>query len=133
MTIDVIFDGNKKINARVGKHIIKTDQPVAGGGEDSAPSPFELFLASIATCAGIYVKGFCDNRGISVEGMKISQIHEFDEKGLVTDIRINIKLPDGFPEKYIDSVINVANLCKVKQTLASPPKISVIASTNECC
>jgi len=127
MEIKVTFDGNKKVNAQVGKHIVCTDQPLNAGGDDSAPSPFELFLASMATCAGIFVKGFCDNRGISTEGISITQNHEFDEKGLASKIDININLPKDFPEKYIDSVINVANLCKVKKQLLAVPEMTVKA------
>lgn len=125
MDIKVTFDGKKKVNALVGNHIVKTDQPVYGGGENTAVSPYELFLASMATCAGIYVKGFCDNRGINTLGITLTQSHEFDEKGFAKKIDIIINLPKDFPEKYIDSVIHVANLCKVKQQLASPPQMSV--------
>jgi ribosomal protein S12 methylthiotransferase accessory factor len=127
MDIEVFFEGNKQVNARVGKHIVKTDQPVAGGGDDSAPSPYELFLAAMATCAGIFVKGYCDNRNISTEGITLTQSHRFDEKGFATGIDIMIYLPEGFPEKNIESVIHVANLCKVKQQMLNPPQMTVQA------
>lgn len=127
MEIKVTFDGNKKVNAQVGKHIVCTDQPVNGGGEDSAPSPFELFLASMATCAGIFVKGYCDNRNIPTEGITLTQTHEFDEKGLATKIEITVNLPKDFPEKSIDSVLHVANLCKVKKQLLAVPEMTVKA------
>jgi putative redox protein len=131
MEIQVTFDGKKKVNAHVGNHIVKTDQPAYGGGEDTAVSPYELFLASMATCAGIFVKGFCDNRGISSEGITLTQSHEFDEKGFATKIDIIVNLPKDFPEKYIDSVVHVANLCKVKQQLSSPPEMSVTSRITE--
>ncbi len=127
MDIKVTFDGNKKVNALVGNHIVCTDQPLNGGGEDSAPSPFELFLASMATCAGIFVKGYCDNRNIPADGITLTQTHEFDEKGLATKIDIIVHLPKDFPEKYIDSVVNVANLCKVKKQLLAVPEMTVKA------
>ncbi len=125
MEIKVVFDGKKKVNALVGNHVVKTDQPVMGGGEDSAVTPYELFLASMATCAGIFVKGFCDNRGIPAEGIYLTQHHVFDDKGFATDIEIKVHLPKDFPEKYIDSVVHVANLCKVKQQLTTPPAMKV--------
>lgn len=125
MYIEVFFEGEKGVNARIRNHVVKTDQPVQGGGKDSAVTPFELFLASLATCAGIYVKGFCDQRGISAEGIKITQSHEFDTRGMVKKVDIHIAVPEGFPEKYIDSLVAVAGLCKVKQHLAAPPEIAV--------
>jgi len=131
MEIKVTFDGNKKVNAQVGKHLVKTDQPAKAGGDDTAATPYGLFLASMATCAGIFVKGFCDNRGIPTEGISIVQKHEFNDKGLATKINIEINLPKDFPEKYIDSVIHVANLCKVKQQIASPPEMTVTSKIAE--
>jgi ribosomal protein S12 methylthiotransferase accessory factor len=125
MDIEVFFEGEKGVNARIRGHVVKTDQPVGGGGKDSAVTPFELFLASLATCAGIYIKGFCDQRGISVDGIRITQSHEFDLRGMVKKVAINIEVPKDFPEKYVESLVAVANLCKVKQHLASPPEIVV--------
>lgn len=125
MEIKVTFDGNKKVNAMVGNHIVKTDQPLAGGGDNSAVAPFELFLASLATCAGIYVKGFCDNRSIPADNIILTQNHEFDEKGLLKNVEVTINVPKDFPEKYLDSLVHVAGLCKVKKQLFSPPEMSV--------
>jgi hypothetical protein len=62
MDITIRFPGGKRVDAHLGTHVVHTDQPIAGGGEDSAPAPFDLFLASLATCAGIYVLGFCQAR-----------------------------------------------------------------------
>ena len=71
--MEITFDGGKVVTAHSHNHIIRTDQPVDSGGENSAPAPFELFLASIGTCAGIYVKSFCDNRQIATENIRIIQ------------------------------------------------------------
>src|ERR1035437_8720376 len=109
--MEITFDGGKVVTAHSHGHIIKTDQPVYSGGQNSAPSPYELFLASIGTCAGIYVKSFCDNRNIPT-----------------VNIKLDIKLPSDFPDKYKEAVISVAELCKVKKTMASPPVFEVIAS-----
>jgi putative redox protein len=129
MQMEIYFEGSKKINARYGNTIIRTDQPAEAGGEGSAPAPFDLFLASIGTCAGIYVKSFCDQRGIPSEGIKIIQTMEFDHNTrLISKINLDIKLPSDFPEKYKDAVINVANLCAVKKHLQNPPAISVFTS-----
>jgi len=128
--MEILFEGGKVVTAYSHGHIIKTDQPVHSGGQNSAPSPFELFLASIGTCAGIYVKSFCDNRKIPTENIKIIQTAEFDEEtGLPTNITLDIKLPADFPEKYKEAVISVAELCKVKKTVANPPVFEVVTST----
>lgn len=127
--MEVTFDGGKVITAHLNGHKIVTDQPINGGGTNTAPSPFELFLASIGTCAGIYVKGFCDQRGIPADNIKIIQSMEYDRAtGLPSDIKIDIQLPADFPEMYKEAVIKVADLCKVKKTIANPPRFSVTTS-----
>ena len=128
--MEITFDGGKVITAHSKEHMIKTDQPVTHGGENSAPSPFELFLASIGTCAGIYVKSFCDNRKIPTDNIRIIQSVEYDkETGLPVNIKIDIKLPADFPEAYKGAVIKSAELCKVKKTIANPPLFEVITSS----
>ena len=127
--MEITFDGGKVVTAHTHGHVIRTDQPLDNGGGNTAPAPYDLFLASIGTCAGIYIKGFCDNRNIPTEGIKIIQSHEWNqETGLPTNIRLDIKLPAGFPEKYKASLIHVADLCKVKKTMANPPKFEIITS-----
>jgi ribosomal protein S12 methylthiotransferase accessory factor len=127
--MEITLDGGKVVTAHADGHLIRTDQPLDNGGGNTAPAPFDLFLASIGTCAGIYVKSFCDNRKIPTDNIRIIQTVEFDKAtGLPVDITIDIKLPSDFPEKYKDSVINVAELCKVKKSIMSPPVFNVISS-----
>jgi putative redox protein len=127
--MEITFDGGKVITAHTHGHIISTDQPLENGGSNSAPAPFDLFLASIGTCAGVYVKLFCDNRKIPAEGIKIIQSYEWNkETGLPVNIKLDIKLPADFPEKYKASLIHVAELCKVKKSIANPPKFEIITS-----
>lgn len=122
----ITFPGNKKVNAEYKGQTIKTDQPEKAGGEGSAPEPFSLFLASIGTCAGIYVKSFCDKRDISAEGIEIVQKMNFNkEEKLIDEILLEIHLPEDFPPKYKDSLVHTANLCTVKKHLAKPPAIKV--------
>ena len=127
--MEITFDGGKVVTAHSNGHIIRTDQPLDNGGGNTAPAPFELFLASIGTCAGIYVKSFCDNRKIPTDNIKIIQKNEFSkETGLPVNITLDIQLPPDFPEKYRTSVISVAELCKVKKSIANPPVFAVTSS-----
>ncbi len=122
----MLFPGGKRVDAVVGTHVIRTDQPVSAGGEDSAPAPFDLFLASLGTCAGLYVLAFCQARGISTEGLELVQRHSVDPATKLLDaVTIELRLPPGFPERYHDAVARAAEGCKVKKTLAHAPAISV--------
>ena len=86
-TVKVEFPGGKKVNARVGDFLIQNDQSVRAGGEASAPEPFDHFLASIATCAGIYVLGFCQKRDIDTSGVSLLQnpLRDKDDKIVGTE------------------------------------------------
>jgi ribosomal protein S12 methylthiotransferase accessory factor len=127
--MEITFEGGKVVTAYVHGHSIRTDQPSDNGGADSAPAPFDLYLAAIGTCAGVYVKSYCDNRMIPTDNIKIIQKTKYDEvTGLPVDITLDIKLPADFPKKHKDSVIHVAGLCKVKKSIANPPVFQIISS-----
>ena len=127
--MEITFDGGKVITAHLNDHIIKTDQSLKSGGQNSAPAPYDLFLASIGTCAGIYVKSFCDQRQIPSENIRIIQTVEFDSQTrLPGTIKLEIQLPADFPEKYKTAVINAAELCAVKKTINNPPKFEILTS-----
>ncbi len=120
MLID--FPGGLKVDAHFRGHTIETDQPPA----DSAPMPFELFLASIGTCAGIYVLGFCKQRDLPTDGIRIIQRnHANPATGLMDNIELEIQVPPTFPEQYHAALIRSAELCKVKKTLEHPPTFDV--------
>ena len=126
MEMEITFPGGARVDAGFNGLTIKTDQPVQGGGTGSAPTPFATFLASIGTCAGIYVLGFCRQRGLPTEGLKLVQRMETDRAtGMVGKIALDIQLPPGFPDKYKAAVIKSAEQCAVKKHLEHPPVFEV--------
>ncbi len=132
MEMIIDFPGGAKVDAHFGAFTVKTDQPPMGGGEGSAPAPFEIFLASIGTCAGIYVLGFCRQRGLPTEGIHIVQrMHRDPMTGLVGKIDLEIHVPSSFPEKYLPSLIRSAELCAVKKHLENPPTFDVTTKVTE--
>jgi putative redox protein len=132
MEMEVVFPGGKKVDANYNGFTIKTDQPTMGGGDGSAPAPFDLFLASIGTCAGIYVLGFCQQRGISTDGVKIIQRMEIDPiKRGIGGINLEIQVPPEFPEQYREAVIRSAELCAVKKYLQDPPSFDIYTKVVE--
>jgi ribosomal protein S12 methylthiotransferase accessory factor len=126
MDMKVYFPGGKRVYADYGGFTVETDQPVRGGGDDSAPAPFDLFLASIGTCAGIYALGFMQQRDIDPEGSRITlRTHTDPAAGLISKIDLELELPAGFPEKYRDAIVNAMNLCTVKKHLQQPPEFEI--------
>ena len=129
MDMEVFFPGNKKVHARYKGFLIETDQAAEQGGDESAPAPFDLFIASIGTCVGIYVLRFLQQRSISTEGARVVLRQEEDpEAKLVRKIVLEIRLPQDFPEKYLDAVVRAAEMCAVKRHLQDPPIFETIAT-----
>lgn len=126
MDIKIIFPGGKRVDALYKGFTIKTDQPQFSGGEGSAPAPFDLFLVSFGTCAGIYILSFCQERSIPTDGIKLVQRMEKDsQKKMIRKIEIEIQLPPSFPEKYRQAVVKVAHLCAIEKHLDEPPRVEI--------
>jgi len=127
--VEVTFPGGKQVNANIKGFDLLTDQPVIQGGTGKAPSPFDFFLSSLATCAGFYAVSFCQSRDIDTTGMKVELSREVDpEKKLISAIEIKLITPKDFPEKYNKSIIRAMDQCSVKKVLDNPPVISTIVS-----
>jgi putative redox protein len=131
MEITVDLTGGKRVEAEVRGHRVVTDQPIHSGGDGSAPAPFDLFLASIATCAGYYVLDFCRARNIPTEGIRVvMRVERNPEKRMIDKMSIEIKLPTDFPERYRAPVVRAADLCSVKKHILDPPVFDLYASVD---
>ena len=129
--MNVSFPGGVAVEARFGNHSVLTDQPAPLGG-DAAMSPFDLFLASIATCMGFYALRFCQERGISTEGIRIVQTPIANPlTGMINEIKLEIQVPPDFPEKYYASLVKSAELCAVKKHLQDPPSFNIVTKMVE--
>ncbi len=132
MDMIIDFPGGAKVDAHFGEFTLHTDQPVMGGGDGSAPTPFDTFLASIGTCAGIYVLGFCQQRGLPTEGIRIvERVMRDPFTGMVGKVDLEIQAPASFPEKYLPSLVRSAELCAVKKHIEKPPEFGVFTKTVE--
>ena len=128
MDMQISFPGGKRVDADYQGFTLETDQPVKDGGTNRAPEPFSLFLASLGTCAGVYVLYFCEERKIDTTGLKMDLTFSRDQKThLVSKVDMHIHLPPGFPPKYKKAVIKAAGLCTVKRNIAAPPDFAITA------
>lgn len=126
--MEISFPGGLRVDAVFDGLTVHTDQPAAAGGGGAAASPFDLFLASLGTCAGFYALRFCQERKLSTEGMgvKLTTVRDPEKKRIAT-IRISLKLPDGFPEAYRSAIVRAMDHCAVKKHVAEPPAFEVEA------
>jgi ribosomal protein S12 methylthiotransferase accessory factor len=137
MEMQITFPGGARVRADFGDYSILTDQPADKGGDGSAPAPFDHFLASIGTCAGFFVNKFLTQRKLSTEGVSVVLRTTRDpETRMVTEIELDVVLPDDFPEKYERAIVNSVNLCSVKKHLLTPPRFTTTVtrrSLGGCC
>ncbi len=125
MRIETRFEGGLTVTTSLRGHQIRTDQPAASGGDGSAPSPFDLFLASLATCAGYYALQFCRQRDVDTDGLGVAMIVDKDpESGRLRELTFEVTAPPALPGKYRDALVRAVDQCAVKRALAAPPVIT---------
>ena len=127
--IVIRLPGGRRVDASVGAHLVRTDQPRDNGGQDAAPSPFDLFLASLGTCAGIFIQGFCAGREIPYQDIVIRETVDFDAQGTLRTVRLNIEVPPSFPQHYRDALLRVVDGCSAKRAIAAQPSFEVRTTT----
>jgi putative redox protein len=128
MELNIRFPGGLAVEADLDGHTVRSDQPEAAGGHGAAPSPFDLFLASIGTCAGYYALRFCQARGLPTENVTLKLVAEKNPSvKRVTHVAIEIELPPDFPSQYREAIVRATNQCSVKKHLLDPPRIEVTA------
>ena len=126
MDMTLNFPGGVVVEAVWKGHTIRTDQPTRDGGGDTAPAPFDLFLASLATCAGFYALRFCQERELSTDGLALAMSLERDpEKKKISLIRIRLTTPKDFPEKYNAAIVRAMDTCAVKRHILDAPEFDV--------
>ena len=133
MEMIIDFPGGARVDAHFGPYTVQTDQPPMGGGEGSAPTPFAIFLSSLGACAGIYVLGFCKQRGLNTDGIRIVQrtLPDPVNPGMVGTIQLEIQVPPEFPAKYYDALVRSAEQCAVKKHIENPPAFEIFTQVVE--
>ncbi|HMA54430.1 MAG TPA: OsmC family protein [Acidobacteriota bacterium] len=125
--LKVVFGQNYRVDVEYKGFTVKTDQPVHDGGDGTAPSPFDLFLVSLAACAGYYALAFCKERRIPTEGLGVIMTTERGEVSKMIDkIAIEVTPPAGFPGKYRDALIKSVDHCTVKAHIQRPPQFEIV-------
>jgi len=132
MSMKITFPGGVAVDAEYKGQIIHTDQPREYGGGGAAPAPFDLFLASIGTCAGFYALRFCQERSLPTDGLGLTMSHELDpQTRKIGAIRLDLQLPAGFPEKYRAAILRAVDQCTVKRHIIEAPRFELVAAMAE--
>jgi putative redox protein len=125
--LKVVFGEGLRVDVEYKGFVVKTDQPAREGGGGTAPSPFDLFLVSLASCAGFYALAFCRERKIPVDGLNVAMTTEKGEVSKMIDkITITVDLPSDFPEKYKFALVKAIDHCTVKTHILRAPQFEIV-------
>lgn len=129
--ITVRYMGGDRLVAAVRGHELATDQPVADGGDDSAPTPTELFVASLASCVAFYAERFLRRHRLPAEGLSVSCGYEWAENPhRVGLLELSVHAP-GLPEERRAAFERVVEHCTVHSSLLHAPEVRIrIAATS---
>jgi putative redox protein len=107
-------------------HVVTVDQPRADGGEDSAPTPTELLVASLASCVAFYARRYLARHHLPTAGLSVTADYTMGTRpARVTDIKVDIEVPDGVPPERLDALLAVASHCTVHNTLTDLPTVTI--------
>jgi LmbE family N-acetylglucosaminyl deacetylase/uncharacterized OsmC-like protein len=122
----VEYRGGDQFDVNVRGHIIAVDQPVKDGGDDTAPTPTELFIASLASCVAFYARRYLARHNLPTDGLAVEATFAMGSKpARVAGIQVRLVVPDGVPPERLDALLAVASHCTVHNTLERTPDVSI--------
>ena len=118
--------GDDRFEISVRQHTVFVDQPADAGGDDTAPTPTELFVAGLASCVAFYARRFLNRHGLPTEGLAVEAEYVMGARpARVSEISVVLRVPDGVPEDRRDALLAVASHCTVHNTLVEPPEVRI--------
>jgi putative redox protein len=129
--INVTYVGGDRLRIEVRGHSVIADQPVEDGGDDTAPTPTEMFVASLAACVAFYAERFLRRNGLPTEGLTITSDYSWAENPhRVGGIDIQVDAPGLTPAK-LEAFSRVIEHCTVHNSLQIPPEVVVHVEQRE--
>jgi uncharacterized OsmC-like protein len=125
--MDVRFVAGESYEVSVRGHRVLVDQPADAGGQDTAPTPTELFVASLATCVAFYAGRYLTRHGYSRDGLAVSAGFDMasDRPARVSGIRLTVQAPADLPADRRPALRAVVSHCTVHNSLAFPPPVAI--------
>ncbi|MGH9248572.1 MAG: OsmC family protein [Acidimicrobiales bacterium] len=113
--------------ADVRGHEVRVDQPLDLGGTDTAPSPSELFVVSLASCVTFYGGRFLERHGLSRTGFGVRADYRMADgpPARIASINLRVIVPAGLPVGLVAPLRAVVTHCTVHNTLRDPPVVDI--------
>lgn len=126
MEIKVVHTGKMKFTMQAREHIIETDQPVESGGENSAMTPPEIFLAALGSCAAFYAAQYLAIRKLADTGVEVSvEAEKLREPARLGNFTIHVKSPVPLTGEQNQAMERAVHRCLIHQTMLQVPRIHI--------
>ena len=125
-SVTVAHEHGDRFSIGIRGHVLHVDQPESDGGTDTAPTPTELFVASLASCVALYARRYLQRHDLPEDGLAVTAHAEFGAKpARVATITVSLTLPEQVPQDKRAALLAVASHCTVHNTLENPPQVSI--------
>jgi putative redox protein len=109
--------GSFRHTVQVRDHQMTVDEPLAVGGDDSAPNPQELLAVSLASCTAITMEMYAARKGWDIGHVEVAVEYSPAERGCPTKFELVMRLPDDLPEEQAERLRVIAAKCPVHRAL----------------
>jgi putative redox protein len=132
--ITTLYKGDMLFESKIGDHSVLIDVPESMGGDDRAPQPPQLFIASLGSCIGAFVAQYCEKNGIDDEGMVVDiSFDKADDPTRLVNLRATVKLPNGDCGARVRAIERVAQHCPVHSTISTMEGLEIeILGEGQC-
>lgn len=117
----------------VGPHHLVADEPVAAGGEDAGPGPYDFLLAGLGACTSMTMRLYADRKSMPLDRvtvtLKHSKIYGKDcaecetRDGMLDQIERDIAIDGALDAEQRKKLMEIADKCPVHRTLTSEIRI----------
>ena len=125
--------GHLAQRVRAGRHVLVAGEPVAVGGDDAGPGPYDYLLAALGACTSMTMRLYADRKGLAAERFSVRlshrKVHAQDcadcetKEGNIGEITRDITIEGDIPEAARARLMEIADKCPVHETLTHEIKI----------